>query len=266
MKKNKKTLLWSIEDQQSKVVSYVFGTMHIMDMKAFVFQDMVKEKMDACQVFATELNFEQIELIAGEQDMSLPEDQTLQDILSEKSYKKVKKAFEKITGMDIAFFNKKLPIMINNIMSESILSKDMPHSLDKSLWLYATQQEKITMGIETYAEQLEILAKIPLEYQVKSLLGSCKNISKFRKSILKTTALYEQGDIQKLYKYSKKSLKGIKKVMLYDRNNIMAERIAKIASEQSIFAAIGAGHLGGEKGVLKLLKQIGFKVKPVKAN
>ncbi|MGB0863917.1 MAG: TraB/GumN family protein [Saprospiraceae bacterium] len=37
-----------------------------------------------------------------------------------------------------------------------------------------------------------------------------------------------------------------------------------MVQEQTLFCAIGAGHLSGKKGVLKLLKDKGYKVKPVK--
>jgi uncharacterized protein YbaP (TraB family) len=77
------------------------------------------------------------------------------------------------------------------------------------------------------------------------------------------TADYETSDIQKIFKSAKKSTKGLRKVLLYDRNKIMAQRIAVMAKEQSIFVAIGAGHLGGQKGVLRLLKKNGLKIRPV---
>jgi uncharacterized protein YbaP (TraB family) len=44
----------------------------------------------------------------------------------------------------------------------------------------------------------------------------------------------------------------------------MANRIAEFTNQHTIFAAIGAGHLGGKKGVLRLLKKKGFTVKPIK--
>ena len=79
------------------------------------------------------------------------------------------------------------------------------------------------------------------------------------------TELYEQSDILKLYKVTRKQAKGMRKILLFNRNDLMAKRIAQFASEQSLFASIGAGHLAGEKGVLRLLKKKhGFKVKPVK--
>ena len=43
----------------------------------------------------------------------------------------------------------------------------------------------------------------------------------------------------------------------------MADKIAEIISEKSLFAAIGAGHLGGKKGVLYLLKKKGFELRAV---
>ncbi len=51
--------------------------------------------------------------------------------------------------------------------------------------------------------------------------------------------------------------------MLYERNEIMARRFVEIASERSLFCAVGAGHLAGEKGMLRQLKKQGFKTTPV---
>jgi hypothetical protein len=41
----------------------------------------------------------------------------------------------------------------------------------------------------------------------------------------------------------------------------MADRIAAYASEGPVFFGIGAGHLAGGKGVLRLLKKAGAVVK-----
>ena len=76
-------------------------------------------------------------------------------------------------------------------------------------------------------------------------------------------ALYEQADIQKLYKVARRSTKGSRRLLLFDRNVIMARRIADLSQEMTLCAAIGAGHLAGKKGVLQLLKSAGFAVKPV---
>ena len=261
MKKN--TLLWRIEDDGQLAPSYVFGTMHIKDQRAFGFKDIVHEKINECVAFATEFNLEEAQLNFSATAMDLPAGTTLSDLIPPKIYQKINQIFVKTVGLDLDLFNNNQPILITNLITERILSSDMPLSLDESLWRYAKSQNKVTLGIETYEEQLEILGKIPLDYQVKSLIWIGKNFKRYRKQLQKMTDLYESADLQKLYKAAKKSVRGLRKILLYDRNVVMAERIAFMAREQSILCAVGAGHLSGKKGVLRLLKRHGFKVKPV---
>ena len=51
--------------------------------------------------------------------------------------------------------------------------------------------------------------------------------------------------------------------LLVTRNQNWIPKIQQIAKEKSTFFAVGAGHLGGEKGVIALLKKQGFTVKAV---
>lgn len=264
MKKNKKTLLWKLDGPGMPGPSYVFGTMHVKDQRAFYALEKVYECIRQCDSFATEFNLEEAMHKTGAELMDLPEGQLLSEILGPKLFKKMEKVFHKCTGHDLSFFETCQPILISNLISESILSKDMPHSLDQTLWNFARSQNKITLGVETFEEQIEILHKIPMEFQRKSLATIAKNFKAFRKQLLKMTALYMEADLNKLHRSARKSVGGMRKLMLYDRNVKMAERILRMAKEQTLFAAIGAGHLGGKKGVLRLFKQQGIKPMPVK--
>ncbi|MFK7806709.1 MAG: TraB/GumN family protein [Saprospiraceae bacterium] len=263
MKNKKQTLLWKISSDKTPGDSYVFGTMHVRDKDAFQYRDLVFEKIDACDAFATEFNLEEMEHNVSANLLDLKEGETLDILLSKKQYEKANKVFQKVTGMDLELFNSSQPILVANLMAGKMLSEEMPHSLDETLWQYAREQEKLVLGVETYSEQISILLKIPLDYQVKNLMSIVKNLSAYKKGIKKMTKLYKKADIQQLYKSVKKSSKGMRKLLLYNRNEIMAERIAEMATEQSICVAIGAGHLGGSKGVLRLLKKRGFIVRPV---
>lgn len=261
--KNKNTLLWKVTSKSHAQASYLFGTMHVKDLRAFHQRDLVHQKIDACEAFATEFNLDEMKMNTSEQVMDLPEGMFLSDLIPAKAYKKVEQLFASLTGMELKLFDRSLPLLISNMLSECVLSSDMPHSLDESLWEYARSQEKILLGIESFEEQIEILRKIPLDYQVKSLIWTAKNTHRFQKQLLKMTRLYETADLRKLYKAARKNAKGLRKVLLFDRNELMAERFALIAQEQSICYAVGAGHLGGKKGLLRLLKNKGFKIKPV---
>ena len=81
--------------------------------------------------------------------------------------------------------------------------------------------------------------------------------------MLELAALYQKANIKKLYKKVKKSSKGMRQLMIYNRNQNMADRLADFAAQHAICAAVGAGHLSGKRGVLNLLKQKGFELKPI---
>lgn len=262
-KKSKNSLLWQISGNNLPGTSYVFGTMHVKDERAFSLIESLKKAIDTCDAFATEFNLKEVESGVEPNAMDLPDDQLLTDFISEKKYQRMRKMFIKYFEFDIEVLKSAMPLIITNALSSQTLMTDREVNLDQYLWQYAEDREKITLGIETFAEQLQILHAIPLDYQFKALSDIAKNISGFSKQHQKMTELYEKQDIRQLYQSTKKGIGSARKILLYNRNAIMAERIERMAQEQTLFSAIGAAHLAGKKGVLKLLKDAGLTVKPV---
>ena len=56
------------------------------------------------------------------------------------------------------------------------------------------------------------------------------------------------------------------KALLYDRNVIMVKSIDSLARKGSLFAAVGAAHLPGKKGIIEMLRKKGYTVTPVFGN
>ena len=54
------------------------------------------------------------------------------------------------------------------------------------------------------------------------------------------------------------------KALITDRNKNMADRIDLLMKKQSIFIAVGAAHLGGEEGLVNLLKRKGYTLKEIR--
>ena len=77
---------------------------------------------------------------------------------------------------------------------------------------------------------------------------------------------YREGDIRQLFQVAKKDARGMRRLLLYERNASMVKRFSEIALGKSLFCAVGAGHLAGAKGMLRLLKKQGFKLKPLLPN
>jgi uncharacterized protein len=265
MKKNKNSLVWQIKPQNTEGgqnPSYLIGTMHVRDARAFQFEHLFYEKILNCEAFATEFNLDDIQ---NQTDftLALPNDLQLHNVIKPKTFAKISRVVEQKMGLPLVHFSSLKPIIVTNMLTESVLSSDRLMSLDETLWRYAAENGRLLRGIETFEEQVEILNKMSLDEQIKGLKDLASNFSKFRKQLLNMTRLYEQADILKLYKAAKKTAKGNRRLLLYDRNHIIAERIADMTKEMTLCAAIGAGHLAGQKGVLNLLKNKGFEVTPV---
>jgi len=238
--------------------------MHVRDRRAFGSLPIVEEKIEECAAFAAEFNFEEAQAFQADNQTKITEDQTLKSLFKPKKYEKIATFLEKQTGMDIAFFDQQKPFVIYQLITETLFQKDMPFALDRYLYEHAKAQNKMLTGVETFAEQMAIMEKITLEEQAKILYQTVKNFKNYRKQLKKLTHLYQSGNLQQLNKSARKSMGKLRKMMIDDRNIIMAERIIEMIDQQTTFVAIGAGHLGGKNGVLRLLKFKGMKIKPIK--
>jgi uncharacterized protein YbaP (TraB family) len=261
--KNKNSLVWRMEKDGLPNVSYLLGTMHVAGESAFAHRELMYEKIVASELFAAELDLDQSMDMVNENAMDLPEGVTLQTLLKPKQYKKADRVFYKATGLALGDFSSSKPFLITSLLTQSALSEGGRTSLDEDLWRFAKQVDKTCTGIESHTEQLAVLAKIPLRYQVRNMLNAFRNIKRFHKATRKTARLFEKADIDGLYKTGKKGLKELKKTMLYNRNRLMAERIDAMAAAHDCCFAVGAGHLAGKRGLLQLLAKKGYRLTPV---
>jgi uncharacterized protein len=258
----KQSLLWQISNSKLESPSYVFGTMHVQDLRAFQHLELAQSAIEKCTAFATEFRLDEANPTQAAAHLELQQGMTLEGILTQKQFEKVNQFLIKQLNMGLNNFMFQKPMMITNLLTNSTLQQEMQASLDETLFNFAQSQEKTLLGLETFEEQLAILDSIDLKIQVKQLMSMVKNFKTHRESIDKLTAHYINGNVFQLYKSSKKSMGKLRKLMLYDRNEVMANRIDEIAQTQSLFAGIGAAHLAGSRGVLRALKDKGYKVKP----
>lgn len=261
MKKN--SLLWKIVPPNGGPVSYLFGTMHVRDMRAFGWLETAKNHLAECDVFATEFDFSDADESALAAALRLPNGATLDTFLKPGAWKNLEVYCRRKLHIPAEMMRHQHPMMVMTALSTASLTDEFSHSLDETLWHHARSLGKTTTGVETFADQLETLHKIPFEQHLKSLTWLLKNYGRQKRRLKKMMNWYAEGDIQQLYQAAKKDAKGMRRILLYERNALMVKRFEEIARERSLFCAVGAGHLGGGKGMLRLLKKAGFKLIPI---
>lgn len=255
----KNALLWKLS-KDGYHPSYIFGTMHVKSQQAFTRINDIEACLDQSQVFAAEYNLDQVQFVQQPSDLLIPDGKSLRDEVGDKKFLKMQGIIEKTYDVDISQYEYYLPLLLVNVIAEAILSKEHKLPLDMFLWKMAKEKGLQLEGVESYESQQIIMRKIKLKDQAKMVSEIARNPSKYRKSILQMANLYEEENILLLYKKGKRSLGRYRNILLKRRNKIMAARTEELSQTQSAFIAVGAGHLAGNYGVLRLLKEKGWKL------
>jgi uncharacterized protein len=262
------SLLWEITGADSKGPSYLFGTMHVKDKRAFQFHDSLMIKLKSCKVFAGELVLDKAAAKEVSAELLLPPGQELKTLLTEKEYKTVKKFCNKHLGAMSLLVNKIKPVFTSAMISESLMESDMPKALDEYLQDKAKDYNLRVTGLETIKEQMSALDELPIETQAKMLLEQISLIEEEKKELHRLANVYASQNLDSIYTFiqTPEMEGGFGDALIKDRNIVMTERLEKLIISETTFCAIGAAHLPGEYGVINLLRQKGYKLRAIVKN
>jgi len=263
LKQKKQSLLWEIKSSENPSSSYLFGTMHVKSSRVFSAFDQITKYIDACHSFCVEIDLEQAQNMDMQLAMMAAPGSSLDTILNPKEYKRLELIFQRLGVPNLLAFRGLRPMHLINLLSSLLMKEDTEEILDMSLFRYAQNEGKRTFGIETQQEHLDILSNLDNKAEAKQLKMIIRNFPAFAKQHHKILDYYINGRIDKLYLHGKRSLGKWRKVLLKDRNYKIASRLDNLAKKEAVFCAIGAGHLYGKFGVLRLMKLGGSTVKPI---
>lgn len=259
----KSSLLWKISHPSFASPAYLFGTMHVQDRRVFGFNKLVMERLNRCTAFATEFNLSEAREGVSQHSMQLPNGGTYHDYLTPRQLEKIRKVVHRQTGIAIAPFLALRPLVLIQLLTTQLLHQEEQYSLDEYLFREAETAGKTLVGLESFATQIQLLEHLPIAPQFKSLVDISRNFRRFRQQVYRTTAAYEQADIRRIFQSAKRSASGMRHALLYRRNQNMCQTFCDHAAQHALLAAVGAAHLGGKKGMLRLLKQQGCKIMAV---
>ncbi len=139
--------------------------------------------------------------------------------------------------------------------------------MDKTLLDDAIAQKKKIGFLESAQFQLDVLKKTLTIEELQKML---KEFDEQKIELDTLLNAYVESDVKKLEELSFKDLESEKEryeILFFKRNEAWVPQIKKFAQEEGdVFVAVGAGHLFGPRGVLKLLEKEGLKATRVSFN
>ena len=261
-----RSLLWSVRTPMGSP-SYLYGTFHSRDARVFRFQDSVLVALEACDIMAGELEVEQTRHMdhAITNAMLLPSGGSLDRLYNKRDYRLVIEALKERLGPLAPVCTKLRPFYTVAMLSEMELGNDSATVLDAWLQEHAQAMGKRIAGLETIAEQLAAVERIPLREQARLLYEVVIRDSSHN-DMSEAMNAYAARDLDALMGIVGRDgmPEHADKALLEERNGHMADRLEKFMSGgHRVFAAVGAAHLAGDDGLIALLRARGYLVEPV---
>ncbi len=259
-------MLWEISGNGLTQPSYVFGTVHIICREDFLFPDLLREKfINANEVFL-ELDMDDPNMIMKMMSLlQLPKGQTIQKLFGDSAFKSFDSSYKKITGSSASMFNGFKPFMLMSMLTEKMLTCSNKESYEQNFITLATKYKKDIKGLETIEDQVAVFDSIPDSVEVANLKEMVTNFNKQVNEFKKLVAVYKTQNVDSLFNITQTGVKDIEaeSELLTKRNSKWIPVMKTNMQKASCFFAVGAAHLGGNIGVLALLRKEGYTVKPV---
>ncbi|MES2848231.1 MAG: TraB/GumN family protein [Bacteroidota bacterium] len=261
------TLLWEVSGKGLKENSYLFGTFHLMCKGDINISDPLKKAMTNAGSVYMELDMDDPSVIMGGLMMiNMKGGKKLKDLYTEEEYKKLESFFKDSLHTPLNFFQSTKPFFLVAMLYPKMMPCKTVSGVEEELMKLAKAEKKQINGLESMEFQASVFDSIPYEEQAKELLKSIDSMATYTKYFDTMVQVYKNqrlGEMKDLFNKSEFGMEEHQEVLLDNRNMNWVAQLKMIMPKQSVFVAVGAGHLVGEKGLVELLKKEGYTLRPL---
>jgi len=253
-----KSLLWEITGNGMHKPSYIVGTIHIMCKDDFVLTPKVQRVIDRVDNLTLEVNFTDPKEIV-EIQKSMNNQVSLTRNLDEGNRRELVELLINEYGLSNSEVDSISSLGLMNLMTNKELQCEVV-SYDVELIMLGMKKGKNFGGLEHGKEQLELFNKA---FSVKEIVKQLKLKDESTDNLTGIIEAFKNEDMNKLYELGTDPQfmpMEVKSIMLDNRNKVWVEKMERSMLIESTLFAVGSAHLGGEVGVIELLRKKGYNV------
>lgn len=264
-----RTSLWRADSPTNTV--YLLGSVHVLRETDYP----LPSAMERAYGRAERLFFE-VHLDSADNPMAqarilsksfLRGDSTLADCIPDTLLELVHQQAETL-GVQPAMFNKMKPWMVSMTLSLLKMQRSgiQPQfGVDFYFFKKARLEEKTVKGLESVAFQAEILGRLSRLNQAEYLQYTLEDLDRLDSEIGRMTAAWRKGRtavLDTLLMEGFEDYPELYETMVVQRNRKWMRRIRnQLAAETPALFVVGAAHLIGEDGLIRLLEKEGYLVR-----
>ena len=279
-------ILYRISGKGLESPSYIVGTYHLAPAsfadsipgmaKAIEETTQVCGELDMMDAFKPENSARLM------QAQMLPEGVTLSSLFTAEQLKRLNALLLEVYGTNLedeafAFQMERMsPVALSTTITLLSYMKDgnsyNPMDLiDNYFQTQALQNGKSVKGFETVDLQMSVLYGAPLEKQVNDLMCMVDHFAESKEMVDRITEAYFSQDLTQIEKVMESEASfdcstspEDTDILVDNRNRAWVKMMPEMMSERPTLFVVGAAHLCGEQGVLKLLEEAGYTIEGVK--
>lgn len=264
-------ILWRVESENATRPSFIFGTVHSTDERVLDLPKPVEDAFGRSDRYRFEIDFDRAFEGEGMMAMFYLDGRHLSDQLPDALWQRTRDAAvtRNISERDLEIMK---PWAVAIVLA--VPQEDPTRMLDYVLYQRARRNDRPVAALETIEEQYDIFDQLAIEQQVDLLRNTVDHV--------------EDGRIEPMYEemighYLERDLAGMVRTaaanpllpgssdgdealmrrLVEDRNRIMVTRMDPDLRKGGTFVAIGALHLPGKEGLIRLLEERGYSVSVV---
>ena len=264
-----KSFLWKIQSKTSTV--YVLGSLHLAKKEIYPLSQKIENAFDQSDFLVVEANVNDIKKIDIQKLMEsafYPANDALEKHVSPETFEWVKKETEGL-GIPLELLDKQKPwfLAMTLVSLESIkLGLDPNLGIDKYFLSKAEGKKKI-LELESLDYQIRLLSGFSEKDQELFLIYTLKDLNVMEQEMGPLIQAWVSGDAQAMESILARSvsedkrLSAILEKLIFERNRRMVAKIEDfLRTKETYFVIVGAGHLVGNQGILKLLRGKGYLI------
>ncbi len=261
--------IWQITSGRYKI--YIGGTIHVLAEadfplprvfdRAYKKADILVFETDIGKTAEPEFSSQVMEL------MTYPGQTTLKSKLSAGTYADLT-AFSTERGIEVHALNKFKPGMIMAVLTlaEGARAGAVAAGVDERFYIQGQKDNKPMQFLEAPMAQISFLSQIGIGKEDEMIAYILKDIGSLKDLLPVMKKAWRTGNNKLMFDATLAPLKAeypdLYATMMVDRNLAWLPAIEKmLKTPETEFILVGAAHLAGDQGLIRLLKQKGFRVK-----
>lgn len=263
-----KSFLWSVRSESNTV--YILGSLHLLSKDSYPLGQAYEEAYGDSEVVVFEVDPgdldkpETVRMVLSK--AALENGKTLQETVSPETYRLAEEELKDL-GVDIKMFTNTKPWFVAvtvAILKLSQMGFDPEEGVDRYFYNKAKEGGKGVLGLETAEFQIGLIASLGGEAEGEILLHTLKDLDVMEAELNNLVDSWKRGDVAVFKEVILKSYGEYPRVydeLIVSRNKNWLKKIQNyLRGKKKYMIVVGAGHLVGEDGLIKLLSDKGYKV------